>query len=112
MSRNYHNIGCCGTRCFLTPDATFFKTFDWLDTYWRHFGHDQKLRVLIVYSAGEPLGILPLCVRAEPYRLSKVRVLTYPLDNWSTWFGPIGPNPASTMLAAMQHLRRTPRIGT
>lgn len=92
-----------------TPDATFFHTFDWLDTYWQHFGHDQKLRVLIVYSAGEALGILPLCVRTETYRLNKIRVLTYPLDNWSTHYGPIGPNPASTMLAAMQHLRRTPR---
>jgi len=92
-----------------TPNGTFFHTFDWLDTYWRHFGHDQKLRVLIVYAAGSPIGILPLCVRTEPYRLSKVRVLTYPLDNWSTWYGPIGRNPASTMLAAMQHIRRTPR---
>ena len=70
---------------------------------------DQKLRVLIVYAAGEPLGILPLCVRREKYRLSTVRVLTYPLDNWGTWYGPIGPNPAATMLAAMQHIRRTPR---
>ncbi len=94
-------------RC--TPNATFFLTFDWLETYWRHFGHDQRLRVLIVFAAGEPIGILPLCVRTEPYRLSKVRVLTYPLDNWTTWFGPIGPNPAATMLAAMQHIRRTPR---
>jgi CelD/BcsL family acetyltransferase involved in cellulose biosynthesis len=92
-----------------TPNATFFQTFDWLDTYWRHFGHDQKLRVLIAYAAGEALGILPLCVRTESHGLSKVRVLTYPLDNWSTWYGPIGPNPASTMLAAMQHLRRTQR---
>ena len=48
-----------------TPNASFFQTFDWLDTYWRHFGHDQKLRVLIVYGAGEPLGILPLCVRPK-----------------------------------------------
>src|SRR5436309_3510523 len=64
-----------------TPNATFFLTFDWLDTYWRHFGRDQKLRVLIVYAAGEPIGILPLCVRTEVYRLSKVRVLTYLLDN-------------------------------
>ena len=30
-----------------TPRATFFHTFDWLETYWRHFGHDQKLRVLV-----------------------------------------------------------------
>jgi hypothetical protein len=92
-----------------TPNATFFHTFDWLDVYWQHFGHDQKLRALIAYAAGEPLGILPLSIRTEPYRLAKVRVLTYPLDNWSRWYGPIGPNPASTMMAAMQHLRRTPR---
>lgn len=92
-----------------TPNATFFLTFDWFDTYWRYFGHDQKMRVLIIYGDGEPLGILPLCVRREAYRVSKVRVLTYPLDNWSTWYGPIGPNPSATMMAAMQHIRRTPR---
>jgi CelD/BcsL family acetyltransferase involved in cellulose biosynthesis len=92
-----------------TPHATFFLTVDWLETCWRHFGSDHKLRVLMVFAAGEPLGILPLCVRAEKYGLSRVRVLTYPLDNWGTWYGPIGPNPAATMLAAMQHLRRTPR---
>jgi CelD/BcsL family acetyltransferase involved in cellulose biosynthesis len=92
-----------------TPNATFFLTFDWLDTYWRHFGYEHKLRVLVVFAAGEPVGILPLCVRTESNKLSRVRVLTYPLDDWSTWYGPIGPNPASTMLAAMQHIRRTPR---
>jgi CelD/BcsL family acetyltransferase involved in cellulose biosynthesis len=92
-----------------TPNASFFLTFDWFDTYWRHFGHDQKMRVLIVYSAGEPVGIVPLCVRREAYRVGNVRVLTYPLDSWSTWYGPIGPNPAATMFAVMQHIRRTPR---
>jgi CelD/BcsL family acetyltransferase involved in cellulose biosynthesis len=92
-----------------TPNASFFLTFDWLDTYWRHFGHDQKLKVLVVYAAGAPIGILPLCVRTEKYRLTTARVLTYPLDNWGTWYGPIGPNPAATMLAAMQHIRSTPR---
>lgn len=92
-----------------TPNASFFLTIDWLETCWRHFGHDQKLRVLIPYAAGEPLGILPLCVRREKHRLNTVRVLTYPLDNWGTWYGPIGPNPAATMMAAMQHIRRTKR---
>jgi CelD/BcsL family acetyltransferase involved in cellulose biosynthesis len=92
-----------------TPGATFFHSADWLEACWRHFGEDHKLRVLLLYAAGEPLGILPLCVRHEKYRLSTVRVLTYPLDNWGTWYGPIGPNPAATMLAAVQHLRRTPR---
>ena len=67
------------------------------------------MRVLIVYGGGEPIGIVPLCVRSEAYRVGKVRVLTYPLDNWGTWYGPIGPNQSTTMLAAVQHLRRTPR---
>ena len=31
-----------------TPRASFFHTFDWLTTYWRHFGQDQRLRVLVV----------------------------------------------------------------
>jgi len=92
-----------------TPNASFFLTFDWFETYWRHFGHDQKMRVLVVYSLDEALGIVPLCVRRERYRVGNVRVLTYPLDNWYTWFGPIGPNPASTMLAAMHYIRRSPR---
>lgn len=92
-----------------TPQATFFLTYDWFATYWRHFGHDQKMRLLIVYGSGEPIGILPLCVRREKYRIGNVRVLMYPLDNWGTWFGPIGPNPGATMLAAMQHIRSTPR---
>jgi CelD/BcsL family acetyltransferase involved in cellulose biosynthesis len=91
-----------------TPAASFFHTYDWLNVYWRHFGAAQKLRVLVVRSGGSTVGILPLCVRKERYRLGSLRVLTYPLDNWGTWYGPIGPSPAATMLAAMQHIRRTP----
>jgi CelD/BcsL family acetyltransferase involved in cellulose biosynthesis len=92
-----------------TPAATFFHTLDWLEVAWKHFGKGQSLRVLVTKAAGEPLGILPLCVRTEKYRLGTVRVLTYPLDNWSTWYGPIGPNPSATLMAAMQHLRTRER---
>jgi CelD/BcsL family acetyltransferase involved in cellulose biosynthesis len=77
------------------PRASFFQTFDWFDTYWRHFGHDQRMRVLVVYGGDEPLGIVPLCVRREVYRVGNVRVLTYPLDNWGTWYGQVGPNPST-----------------
>jgi CelD/BcsL family acetyltransferase involved in cellulose biosynthesis len=94
-----------------TPHASFFLTFDWLEAYWRHLGGGQKLKVLIAYAAGEPLGILPLCVRTEQYRLTRARVLTYPLDDCGTWYGPIGPNPAATLMAAMQHIRRIRRGG-
>jgi CelD/BcsL family acetyltransferase involved in cellulose biosynthesis len=92
-----------------TPRATFFNTWDWLVTYWRHFGHDQELRVLVVRSAGTDIGMLPLCVRRERHGFGPMRVLGYPLDDWGPWYGPIGSNRAATMLAAMQYLRDADR---
>ncbi len=92
-----------------TRNATFFHSLDWLTTYWRHYGQRQRLRVLIVSSAGEKIGILPLAVRTETTRVGPVRVLGYPLDDWGTFYGPIGPNPAATLAAAMHHIRHTRR---
>jgi len=92
-----------------TPRASFFHTFDWFEIYWKHFGADQKMRVLIVRAAGTPIGIVPLCVRREHYHVGNVRVLNYPLSDWATWYGPIGGNSSATMFMAMRHLRETPR---
>src|SRR3954454_440461 len=52
-----------------TPNASFFQTFDWFDAYWRHFGDGQRMRVLFVFGSGEPIGVVPLCVRRESYRV-------------------------------------------
>ena len=90
-------------------DATFFHSFDWLETYWRHFGHDQKLRVLIVLEDDKPIGILPLVVRTESTRVGPVRVLTYPLHDWGTFYGPIGPNPTATLKAGLDYVDQTER---
>jgi len=92
-----------------TAHATFFQSLDWLEVYWRHYGSDQKLRVLVVSAADEPIGILPLVVRTEPTRVGAVRVLTYPLHDWGTFYGPIGPNPTATLLVGLRHIRRTPQ---
>lgn len=92
-----------------TRDASFFQTLDWLLTYWKHFAADQQLRVLVVTSRDETLGILPLVVRTEETRLGSVRVLSYPLHNWGTFYGPLGPNPTATLTAGLAHIRRTPR---
>jgi len=92
-----------------TSRATFYQTLDWLQAYWEHSGAGQKLRVLIVQSDGATIGILPLCVRTEGYKVGGVRVLTYPLHEWGTFFGPIGPNPTATLLAGFRHIHNTPR---
>ncbi|MHB1038323.1 MAG: GNAT family N-acetyltransferase [Pirellulales bacterium] len=92
-----------------TRDASFFQSLDWLEVYWRHYGRDQKLRVLVVFAGGRPIGILPLVVRTEPTRLGPVRVLTYPLHDWGTFYSPIGPHPTATLAAGLGHVRRTGR---
>lgn len=92
-----------------TANATFFHSFDWLEVDWRHSGHDQRLRALIVSAGGRPIGILPLVVRTETTRLGPVRVLTYPLHGRGTFYGPIGPNPTATLLLGLKHVRQTRR---
>lgn len=92
-----------------TPGATFFQSLDWLEVYWKHFGDGQRLRVLVVYRDREPLGILPLAVRTESTRVGTVRVLTYPLHDWGTFYGPIGPDVTATLTAGLRHVRNTRR---
>ena len=87
-----------------TRNATFFQSFDWLKVYWEHFGVGQRLRVLVVCSEGRPIGILPLVVRREKSRVGPIRVLTYPLHDWGTFYGPIGPNPTATLIAVRFNL--------
>jgi len=92
-----------------TEKATFFQSLDWLEVYWGHYGSGGRLRVLIVSAADRPIGILPLVVRTESTGLGPVRVLTYPLDNWGTSYGPIGPNPTATLLVGLKHVRQSRR---
>ncbi|MCA9267907.1 MAG: GNAT family N-acetyltransferase, partial [Planctomycetales bacterium] len=92
-----------------TANGSFFQTLDWLQCYWRHFGAGQRLRVLLVKSCDRAIGIVPLVVRSEATRAGRVRVLTYPLHDWGWFYGPIGPNPAATLTAAMRHVAATRR---
>ena len=92
-----------------TKNATFFQSLDWLEVYWKHFGADQRLRVLVVAEGNEPIGILPLVVRSERTKIGNLRFLTYPLDYWGSFYGPIGPRPDSTLEAGLQYVRRRRR---
>ncbi len=92
-----------------TRRATFFQTLDWLTVYWAHHGDRQQLRVIVVHDGTRTIGILPLAVYWEKTRIGAARVLGYPLDNWGTSFGPIGPQPGETLLAALRWIRQQPR---
>lgn len=92
-----------------TPGATFFQTLEWLETTWAHYPDPQKLRVVVVRRNGEPIGIVPFCVRTERRKVGALRALTYPLNDWGTFYSPLGPQPTVAFKAAIEHVAATPR---
>jgi CelD/BcsL family acetyltransferase involved in cellulose biosynthesis len=92
-----------------TAGASFFQSLEWLEIYWRHFGLGQQLRVLVVLEEDRPVGILPLVVRSERSKVGLIRVLTFPLQSWGSFYGPIGPTPRRTLTLGMEHIRSTRR---
>ncbi len=92
-----------------TPGATFFHTLDWLEVYWRHWEDSQQLRTLLVYDADVLIGIVPLVVKPMKTRLGTARALMYPLDDWGTFYGPIGAAAADCLETATDHILNSPR---
>lgn len=90
-----------------TPGADFFQSLDWLEVYWKHFGKDQHFRILEVSDDEGPLGILPLVVRPYRNRLGSFRVLTYPMDDWGSFYGPIGNDPDAVLYSGLRHVAHT-----
>lgn len=90
-----------------TPNRSLFQTREWLESYWRHFGSGRQLRVLLVLSATRPIGIVPLVIKRTETAVGSLRVLTYPLDGWGPFFGPIGSDPTATMFGALKHLAQS-----
>jgi CelD/BcsL family acetyltransferase involved in cellulose biosynthesis len=90
-----------------TPGASFFQSLEWLEVYWRHFGGDQRLRVLVIEEGDEVTGILPLVVRPEMTRVGRLHFLTYPLDHWGSFYGPIGAAHSEILAAGLEYLNST-----
>lgn len=72
-----------------TIGAQFFHTYDWFDTYWRHCGGNQQLHVMLVRRSDEVVGIVPLVIRPEQRQIGTLRVLTFPLDDWGSFYHPL-----------------------
>ena len=90
----------------VTPGGNFFQSLDWLQVYWRHFQADQKLRVLIVHDGDEVTGIVPLCERTMETRFGDCRILTYPFDDWGSFYGPVSADPKATLVTALKFIQQ------
>jgi CelD/BcsL family acetyltransferase involved in cellulose biosynthesis len=92
-----------------TRQAGFFQTFEWFACYWRHYGATQRMRVLVIFRGDTVVAVVPLVVRKEETKAGVVRVLTYPLHDWGSFYGPIGPQPTAALLMTFRHLGMTER---
>lgn len=92
-----------------TRGATFFQSAEWLEAWWRYSGEGQSLKVLCIGVGGKTIGMVPLTVRRETTDVGRLRTLNYPLDDWGTFYGPVGANPTAALYAAMRHLQQSPR---
>lgn len=88
---------------------SFSSSREWLECYAKAFGPSIKLRVLAVYVANRPIGIVPLVIKRVATRLGSVRVLTTPNDDWAPLWSVVGRNPAATLYGLLRHLKSTPR---
>ena len=93
----------------ITPGASFFQSIDWFRARLRHGTRDLGFRVLIVQRNGEVQGIVPLVIQRETTRLGPVRILTFPLDGWGSFYGPLGADPLEMLTLASDYLASATR---
>jgi CelD/BcsL family acetyltransferase involved in cellulose biosynthesis len=59
-------------------DNTIFSTWEWLSTWWKHFGKERNLRVLVAQEKDEIIGIAPLMLsQYHLLRLGKFRRIEF-----------------------------------
>jgi len=95
-------------RC--TPNYVFM-TWQWLFTWWSHFGQDRELFVLVVRDQAELIGIIPLALFAHRGRLAfKVRYLHFlgyrSGKRWTDYMDIIAVRKEEVIEAVFEHLRK------
>ena len=92
-----------------TPGASYFHSYDWFASFWRHCAGDQQMRVLLVLADGRLVGVVPLITTRVPTRVGRLRSLTYPLHAWGSFYGPIGAPSRFVLRHALRHVLASPR---
>lgn len=57
---------------------TIFATFEWLYTWWEHFGQDKKLFILLAQEGEDVIGIAPLMIEEKKIlRYVPIKVISF-----------------------------------
>lgn len=68
-------------------DNDIFSTWEWLSSWWRHFGQGRKLRILVIRDEGKIIAIAPLmCARYSFFlfgNLTKLELIGSPQSDYN-----------------------------
>ncbi len=72
-----------------SKDNDIFSTWEWLGCWWKHFGKERKLRILIAEENGEIAGIAPLMLSKYNFlhlgKLSKIEFIGSPASDYNSF---------------------------
>ncbi|MGQ9539364.1 MAG: GNAT family N-acetyltransferase [Candidatus Bathycorpusculaceae bacterium] len=70
-------------------DSDIFSTWEWIWTWWRHFGKGRQLRVLVAENNGEVVGIAPLTLSRYNFlrfgKLSRIEFMGFPQADYNNF---------------------------
>jgi len=81
-----------------------FLTFEWLRTWWRIYGKDNRLYILMVIETGETIGIAPLMLTGERGR-RVLRFIGHPNADYADFIAPDKKRVVESVLAYLRSHR-------
>ena len=84
-------------------DQSPFLSYDWIATWWRHFGQDKRLAVVAILRDGSPVGIAPLML-AKKAGCRSLQFLGRPLSDYSDFL--IAEDPEANVASLTEYIGR------
>jgi CelD/BcsL family acetyltransferase involved in cellulose biosynthesis len=83
---DFFNLKECWNEVLLKSPHSIFSTWEWLSTWWRHFGIDKKLVLLLAQEDDKILGIAPLMYSVHSMfglRMGKIEFIGTPDSDYN-----------------------------
>lgn len=88
--------------------STCHSTFEWLFTWWGHFGEGRHLLVLVAYEHGLPMGLAPLYVGNGTTESRDLHFLGQGLSDYADFIAPRDrPDVIEALISALLELHQT-----
>lgn len=92
-----------------TPDSSFLNSYEAFEATCSLSGLREQLKVLMVSLMGKPIGFVPFVIRPMETPLGTLRVLTFPMEEWHSFYSTIGPHKTIILQAVVKHLKKSGR---